>query len=344
MMNVIDISNHQAGLDLNKITCDGVIMKATEGVGFVDKYCNAFYQQAKASGKLRGLYHFASGGDAIAEADFFVDNVSGYVKDAILILDFEGEAINRGVDWAKRWLDRVRLKTGVKPLIYTSVSVVAMFDWSKVAKDYGLWIAGYYKGFEIMSWNQNAPIIGNTGAWGNATMYQYTSTGRVVGWSGNLDLNVFYGDKNAWDKLASGTDEKDVNAVIKKKSGNDSQKIYLERFGDYFRLKNKSNKMYLSTKNNPPKKDSQLVWRKNGDEDSRLWKLEDFNDGEARYIRIMPKLDSSMRVCIEKNGIGGDKVKLWSEGNGKKETFWITRTDDGFYVLCHTYSTGCISC
>ena len=36
-------------------------------------------------------------------------------------------------------------------------------------------------------------------------MFQYTSTGRLPGWNGNLDFDVFYGDKSAWDKYAKAT-------------------------------------------------------------------------------------------------------------------------------------------
>ena len=38
-------SNHQAGLDLGKVPCDFVICKATEGTGFVDKYCDGWIQR-----------------------------------------------------------------------------------------------------------------------------------------------------------------------------------------------------------------------------------------------------------------------------------------------------------
>lgn len=56
-----------------------------------------------------------------------------------------------------------------------------------------------------MGYNQNAPIKGGLGAWGSCAMYQYTSHGRIAGWSGNLDLDVFYGDAAAWDKYAGGS-------------------------------------------------------------------------------------------------------------------------------------------
>ena len=36
-------------------------------------------------------------------------------------------------------------------------------------------------------------------------MHQYTSTGRIYGWSGNLDLSLFFGDENAWKAYAGAT-------------------------------------------------------------------------------------------------------------------------------------------
>ena len=206
-MNGIDISNHQQGLDVSKVPCDFVIMKATEGTTFVDKYCDKFYQQAKKLGKKLGVYHFASGkSSGTAEADFFLKNIAGYVGEAILVLDWEGSAVNKGVGYAKEFLDRVYAKTGVRPLLYSYNNCINAYDWSSVAKaDYGLWNAGYYAGYQTMGYNPNAPIKGGLGAFGSCAMYQYTSSGRLSGWAGNLDLDVFYGDSAAWDAYAKGS-------------------------------------------------------------------------------------------------------------------------------------------
>ena len=42
MLHFIDISNHQKGMDLSKVlpSVGGVVCKATEGVGYVDAYCD----------------------------------------------------------------------------------------------------------------------------------------------------------------------------------------------------------------------------------------------------------------------------------------------------------------
>ena len=72
MLYGIDISHWQNGLDLSKIMADFIIIKATEGIKFVDSKCDHFYQQAKSLNKLLGFYHFARPqNDAIQEARFF---------------------------------------------------------------------------------------------------------------------------------------------------------------------------------------------------------------------------------------------------------------------------------
>lgn len=97
-------------------------------------------------------------------------------------------------------------KGSVQAMLYSYNNCINAYDWSTVKNaDYGLWNAGYYAGDTIMGYNQNAPIKGGLGAWESCAMYQYTSHGRIAGWSGNLDLDVFYGNTNAWDKFAGGS-------------------------------------------------------------------------------------------------------------------------------------------
>lgn len=206
MLKGIDISKWQAGIDLSKIDTDFVICKATEGVGYTDKNCDGFYQQAKRLGKKLGVYHFARpdlGNSAIAEADWFLKETKGYHKEAILVLDWESGDLGN-ISWAKAWLDRVYEKTGVKPIIYMSASIMRQYDWSSVVNaDYGLWVANYGS-------NNGQPqeSVFNTYPlkyWTFYALWQYTSKGRLTGYNGNLDLDYFSGDKTAWDKYAGGS-------------------------------------------------------------------------------------------------------------------------------------------
>lgn len=206
MLKGIDISKWQDGIDLSKLDIDFVVCKATEGVGYTDKCCDKFYQQAKKLGKKLGVYHFARpdlNNSAKAEADWFVRETKGYRKEAIFILDWESGNVGN-VSWAKQWLDRVKELTGIKPIIYMSASVMTSYDWSNVADaDYGLWIANYgsNNGTSQESVFKKYPLK----YWRFYALWQYTSVGRLTGYNSNLDLNYFSGDEEAWDKYAKST-------------------------------------------------------------------------------------------------------------------------------------------
>lgn len=202
-LNGIDISNWQNSISLTSVNFDFCIAKATEGIGYVDPCCDKFMQTTFKLGKCAGFYHFARPvNDAVKEADFFYENTKGYFGKAIPILDWEAENKN-DVAWAKRWLDRVHELSGVKPMIYMSESVVNAYDWSSVANaDYGLWVAKYRDNNPDYNYDMsNAGSIPSVKWWAKGyAMWQWTSSGKLDGYSGNLDCNVFYGDTNAWNK------------------------------------------------------------------------------------------------------------------------------------------------
>lgn len=200
-MNGIDISSWQRDINLSAIKADFVIVKATEGIGYVDKSCDMLFQKALSLGKKLGFYHFARPtNDPIREADFFYENCRGYFGKGIPILDWEsGNTSN--VTWAKRWLDRVYQLSGVKPVIYMSESVVNANNWSAVAAaDYGLWVAKYRDNNPDYNYNMaNAGSRPHVKWWKFYCMWQWTSSGRLNGYNGNLDCDVFYGDQSTWD-------------------------------------------------------------------------------------------------------------------------------------------------
>lgn len=199
-LNGIDISHWQDGINLNRVDFDFVVMKATEGTGFVDDCCDKFYQTAKKRGKCLGVYHYANGKSYKDEADYFLENIKGYIGEAVLALDWESQGnkvfgTSGEKTWVKNWLDYVYSKTGVRPMLYVQKS--AMSKFTNIG-DYGLWIAQYansnvVNGYQEKPWNEGAY---------KCAMRQYTSHGRLSGYSGNLDFDKFYGDVTAWNKYA----------------------------------------------------------------------------------------------------------------------------------------------
>ena len=239
----IDISNHQRGLDISKIDCDFVIIKATEGKSYVDKSCDGFFQQALSLGKKLGVYHFANNSDNTAkqEADWFIQNTQGYIGKAVPILDWE-DNITDNVSWALEWLQRVEEAYGCKPLIYMSESVVNRHDWSPVANaNYGIWVAKYRD--NLPDYNYDMSKAGNMPSvkyWDGYAMWQWTSSGRLNGWNGNLDCNVFYGDATAWDKYVgsgsgSNIPSNPITPQQPSRLSNDemAKKVIAGEYGDY---------------------------------------------------------------------------------------------------------------
>lgn len=206
-LNGIDTASWQAGIRTDRVPCDFVIAKATEGVNYVNPECDNDYQEAKGANKQRGLYHFAKpslGNTPQAEAEFFVRNTEGYAGDAIFALDWEDHGTQHMTGWACDFMDHFHRLRGVKPLIYMSESVVLTYNWERaVAGDYGLWVAKYRD--MVADWNFDMSQAGSApsgGQWGGYAIWQWTSTGRLANWGGNLDCNVFYGDVPAWGKYA----------------------------------------------------------------------------------------------------------------------------------------------
>lgn len=208
-LNGIDISNWQNGINLSQVPCDFVICKATQGTSYVNPDCNRSYQQAKSLGKKVGVYHYFGGGNPVSEAQYFVNNIEGYIGEALLAMDWErnqNPSYGQGASVAVQFLNEVYRLTGVRPLIYMSKNTCRELDWSSVANgNYGLWMAQYGSnaptGYQSEPWTDTQGI----GAFRFYAIHQYSSMGRLTGYDGNLDLDIFYGDGAAWDAYAKGS-------------------------------------------------------------------------------------------------------------------------------------------
>lgn len=232
----IDIASHQKGIDLSVVPCDFAIVKATQGTGYVNPDCDRAVQQCIKLGKCWGVYHYIGGQGAVAEADYFVDNIKGYIGKGLLAVDWE-EIQNSA--WGNAgYLDalvaRVIERTGIKPLIYAQASVYAQVAAIAKKHDCGLWIAQYANdkatGYQDKPWNEGAYTC---------AIRQYSSAGRLSGWNGNLDLDKFYGDATAWRKYAGASGApastpapKPVDPLAGKSDAQLADEVIAGKFGD----------------------------------------------------------------------------------------------------------------
>lgn len=204
-MKILDVASHQHDANTGAWTApmrefwsqaEAVIIKATEGTGYVNPFCDTDYQQAKKDGKPRGFYHYAKGGDPRAEAEYFYNHTKGYTRDGIPALDWEsgGNAAWGDTSWCRHFVDRYHELSGIWPMIYIQASAITQA--ANCASDCALWVA-YYPTNEYGWANERYgydaaryPIA----PWKNITIWQYGSN--------PIDCNVGYLDRAAWSRIA----------------------------------------------------------------------------------------------------------------------------------------------
>lgn len=197
-MQGIDCASYQAGIDPSVVPCDFVIVKSTEGTTYVNPDFKRLAEATIAAGKALGIYHYASGGNATAEANHMLDVAGGYIGRAIFCLDWErvkNKLFESGRDSA--WIDEfcavIENRVGSSCLVYISKS----FMW--FARGHKLWVAQYADmkptGYQDAPWNEGAY---------DCAIRQYTSTGRLDGWGEDLDLDKAYMSREEWDAWAAG--------------------------------------------------------------------------------------------------------------------------------------------
>lgn len=303
-MQGIDISGWQAGIDISKVPCDFVIVKATQGVSFVSDSCDTQIQQAISLGKPFGFYHYVDGSGVTSEADFFIDNCSGYFGKGIPCIDWESAQNDAwgNSDYLRQLVQRVIDRTGVKPLIYASEG---SFPWDVAqALDCGAWVAQYADdaetGYQDAPWNEETYAC---------AIRQYSSHGRLDGYSGDLDLDKAYMDADGWAKYvgsasvpapapapARKSDEQVADEVIAGQWGDgDDRRNRLSQAGyDYDAIQS-----IVNAKLQPPKKSNEQIadevisgeWGNGDDRRNRL--AQAGYDSDAVQSIVNSKLGSS---------------------------------------------------
>jgi lysozyme len=184
----IDVSKYQKKIEWKKVASSKtfVFIKATEGINLVDSSFASNWEAAKATGLLRGAYHFFHPKlDPISQAEFFLSKATN--ADLPPVLDVEtmhGASGAQLIESATRWLEYVTAQHK-RPLIYTSPSFWESLPQSTINQKADLWLA---------EWDTDVPS--NTVNWPGWSFWQYTSTGTVPGIPGTVDLNRFNGTVN----------------------------------------------------------------------------------------------------------------------------------------------------
>lgn len=260
MLNGIDVSANQPADICKMVKYDFAVVKASGNPpsgnykwNYVNKYMHTQVDDALSKTGCAGLYHFTYGRDAKEEADHFTNTVKDYVGRVVLVIDYEDKATENGREWLRTFIKRVKANTGINPMVYASSSVIQDQRLVELCKEEncGIWSANYYAGYKAINGYTTEGLKMNIK---ESAMWQYTSTGHLEGYNGNLDLDVFFGDKDAWMAYATGggavkpsdySIDELARQVINGKWGNgqDRKKRLTDAGYDYQAVQNRVNEM-----------------------------------------------------------------------------------------------------
>lgn len=186
-LKVLDISHHNDVSSFDDIKAAGIvgiIHKATQGRGMIDKMYSPRRQAALDAGLLWGAYHFNSGEDVQAQVDHFFE-VAAPDDATLMALDFEDyPASNMSIKQAKQFLQIADDKLGRKLVLYSGNRIKDLMDdaTDDFLGGHRLWLAQY------------GPAPHPQASWDKQWLWQYSEHGQLNGASGAIDLNSYDGD------------------------------------------------------------------------------------------------------------------------------------------------------
>lgn len=192
----IDVSKFQGKVDFAAVKGAGksfCFVKATEGNTEVDPDFAHNFAASKAAGLMTGAYHFYISHDA-ADTQFanYSKAVTLEAGDLPPVVDIESLASNSPNGWQdtlRDFLGMLEQHYGAQPIIYSGVSFANSYLGG--FEDYPLWIANYTSAAQ-----PHVPAD-----WKVWSFWQYSSTGKVAGVAGDVDLDTFNGQESQLRKF-----------------------------------------------------------------------------------------------------------------------------------------------
>lgn len=184
----IDVSEWQGDIDFKKVKeagIDVVYIRAGQGFSYEDSKFERNYEEAEKNELKIGVYHYVTARsveDAKLQAKFFASLISNKKIDCKLAMDFEtfGNLNNYEInEIALAYLKELEQLTKKELIVYSN-TYNAKYKFDSQVAQYPLWVAQY---------GVNEPQ--DNGKWKNWDGFQYSSTGRVDGINGNVDLDKF---------------------------------------------------------------------------------------------------------------------------------------------------------
>ena len=205
----IDVSQHNGTIDFNKVKADGIefVFVRVGYTGYTkdkfslnyDRNFRTYINNANKAGLKVGVYWYSQAlntTEATREAQKLLSGISGLSITLPVVYDYEFASVKSGrLDSAKlskakktantlAFLNTVS-QSGYDGCLYASENfLLTQLNANQVASKYKIWLANYSS---------------KTNYKGEYDFWQHTSTGRVKGMKGNVDVNVWYQGEEVTD-------------------------------------------------------------------------------------------------------------------------------------------------
>lgn len=255
MKTGIDVSTWQGVIDFAKVknSIDFVIFRSSFRFTTDNKFRANCKDALKNNVPVLGIYHFSyalTTEDAVKEADYCISEavLAGLTKDTIIFFDYEYDSVNyakkKGIQITKKDINNMAIafcetcvSRGYKTGIYLNQDYYKNIYYPSTISEYYIWLADYCGGASYP-----------------CDIQQYTSTGKVTGINGNVDMNYILNDAIVfWEKKDKLSVKEIAQEVINGKWGNGmDRKDRLTAAGyDYSAVQEEVNTLL-----NTPKKDA----------------------------------------------------------------------------------------
>lgn len=191
VLNGIDVSKHQSVIDWNKAKIDFAILRCGYGSDIASQDDAQFERNAAECERLNipyavYLYSYATTEAMIDSEIAHALRVIGARKPFCIYIDMEDKSTEKLgkaklTAFAKRFCEAIKAK-GFKAGVYANQNWFINYLDCKALHDagYSIWCAKY---------SENKPNIA-----ADYDIWQYTSSGKVDGINGNVDMNYMYND------------------------------------------------------------------------------------------------------------------------------------------------------
>jgi GH25 family lysozyme M1 (1,4-beta-N-acetylmuramidase) len=201
LLRGIDVSTYQGTIDWAEVAGHGIafaFVRVSDGVAHPDDQFVANWQGTRAHGIVRGVYQFFRPlADPIEQAELMLAKLEAAggleATDLPPVLDLEdddGVSVALYQERALAWIAHVEARTGRRPIVY-SAAFFSPFTGTAFSA-YPLWVANYKP-----TYVDACPTMPD--GWQDWVLWQWTDRDHVRGVTGNVDGDVFDGDRHDLD-------------------------------------------------------------------------------------------------------------------------------------------------